>query len=103
MKKLILLLALLSTNALARDVKEMYLQYAEDVQIVLTNEPCPLPKTGNYQLNFAYAVNTRTQERITGCFTHDDNYIIVQLTDSTNKKHYEFKLNPDVFQLRPTL
>ena len=56
------------------------------------------------QLNYAYAVETSTGQKITGCFTHDDKHIIVVLTDDEDKtKHYDFKINPDAFQPRATL
>ena len=90
--------------AYAKDVKEVYVDYAENVQIILTNQPCVKWDTPtDVQLNYAYAVNLKTKDTITGCYTHDDKYIIIQLTDAENKKHYEFKINPDAFKLKSAL
>lgn len=90
--------------AYADDLKEMYVDYAENVQVIITNQPCvkwDTPK--DMQLNYAYAVNLKTKDTITGCYTHDVKHIIIQLTDVENKKHYEFKINPEAFKLRTTL
>lgn len=90
--------------AYAKDVKEVYVDYAENVQIILTNQPCIKWDTPrDVQLNYAYAVNLKTKDTITGCYTHDDKYIIIQLSDAESKKHYEFKINPDAFKLRSSL
>jgi hypothetical protein len=90
--------------AYAEELKEMYVDYAQDVQIVITNKPCikwETPK--DVQLNYAYAVNLKNKDMITGCYTHDDKNIIIQLTDESNKKHYEFKITPEAFKSRSTL
>lgn len=90
--------------AYAKDVKEVYVDYAENVQIILTNQPCVKWDTPtDVQLNYAYAVNLKTKDTITGCYTHDDKYIIIQLTDTENKKHYEFKINPEAFKVKSSL
>ncbi len=102
-KNLVVALTLFPVIAFAQETKEVYTQYTEDVQIVLTNQPCEKWKVDNMQLNHAYAVNTTTKERITGCFTHDSTHIIIQLSDDENKKHYEFRINPDAFQPRATM
>ena len=87
-----------------KDVKEVYVDYAENVQIILTSQPCIKWDTPDgVQLNYAYAVNLKTKDTITGCYTHDDKYIIIQLTDAENKKHYEFKINPDAFKVKSSL
>lgn len=104
MKTLLLSLVLLfSASAMAADdYKEVYAQYAENVQVVLTNQPCLKYEANGVQLNYAYAVKTDTGEKVTGCFTHDDKFIIIQLSDDDGK-HYEFRINPDSFQPRSTL
>lgn len=103
MNKLIALaLITFSLSSQAQEVKEVYTDYAENVQIVLTNQPCLKWKTENLQLNYAYAVKTDTGEKITGCFTHDVTHIIIQLSDD-DKKHYEFRINPDAFKPRATM
>lgn len=91
-------------SAYADDIKEMYVDYAENIQVIITNQPCikwDTPK--DMQLNYAYAVNLKNKDTITGCYTHDNKHIIIQLTDVENKKHYEFKINSDAFKLRSSL
>lgn len=103
MKYLTAFLLLFSTSVLAEPLREVYTQYAENVQIVLTNQPCVKWETPEgVQLNYAYAVKTDTGAKVTGCFTHDDKHIIIQLSDDA-KNHYEFKISPDAFKPRSNI
>lgn len=106
--KYLLALTLLVTSLFAqasdRELKEVYVSLEPTIQLVLTNLPCKLftaPET--VQLNFAYAQNMETGDKVSGCFTHVGDIIQVELVDPSTKEFYEYKIHADKFQLRPNL
>ena len=117
MKKLLFGLALLfvvgCSNAEAveetttQEVKEMQVYLGEGVFLVITNEPCTKfvdPRGESIQLNYAYALNSKTGEKITGCFTHYQDIIEIQLSDDHEENvFYSYKVNADNFKPRITL
>jgi len=104
MKNLLFTLLLVSPMVGATpEIKEVYTQLDETVQIVLTNAPCTKWEAPPYvQLNHAYAVNTKTGDRVVGCFTHEGDIIHIELVDEKNF-FYSYKIHADKFILRPTL
>ena len=108
MKNTILLSALLLaslTATAAPELKEVYAQLDGNTQIVLTNQSCLKWETPEgMQLNYAYGLDTASGYKITGCFTHEANDIIIELSDDGGEnKMYHFKLKADRFILRPTI
>ena len=88
----------------AQEIKEMYAQLNEDAILVISNAECVKWKAPDgYQLNFAYALNTKTKEVVSGCFTHEGDNIIVQLADEESKTHFEYKVHADKFKVRASL
>jgi hypothetical protein len=104
MKKFIVLLALLPSLAFAVEpLKEMFVQLDPQAQIVITNAPCKLYNASeNVQLNYAYAINIETGEKVEGCFTHHKDIIQIELKDDKNN-FYSYKIHSDNFQVRPNL
>lgn len=104
MKRLLLATALLSSlSAYAvPDVKEVYAQIDETTQIILSNQPCLKWKEPSIQLNFAYAKNVKTGEQVTGCFTHEGDVIVIELSDDANNM-YHYRLKADHFMPKPSL
>jgi hypothetical protein len=91
------------TSVYADDTKEMYVPLEPQIQLVISNAECKKWKaTQNVQLNYAYAVNLANGEQITGCWTHKNNSIIIELTDDL-KNFYSYKINADHFLIRPAL
>lgn len=103
MKRILLATALLtSLSAMAQEPKEVYAQIDETTQIVLSNQPCLKWKEPSIQLNFAYAKNIKTGEMVTGCFTHEGDVIVIELSDDDNNM-YHYRLKADHFMPRPSL
>jgi len=90
--------------AYSADPKEMYVQLNEEAILVITDGECIKWKAENgVQLNFAYAMNIKTKETVTGCFTHEGDNIIVQLTDEDIQDHYEYRINANKFKVKASL
>ena len=104
MKRLLLATALLtSLSAMAQDTKEVYVQLDRNVQLVLSNGECKKWKADpSVQLNYAYAVNIETGDKVDGCFTHEGDVIHVELSDEKNDM-YSYKIKADNFMPRPSL
>lgn len=104
MKKLIALLALLPSLAWAvPETKEMFVSLEPNVQLVITNAPCTTYKAPEHiQLNYAYAVNLDTGDKVGGCFTHSGDVIQIELRDENNN-YYSYKIHADKFAVRPNL
>ena len=100
----VLALSLLGiSSAYAGDTKEMYVQLEPQIQLVISNAECKKWKdTKGIQLNYAYAVNLANGEQITGCWTHKNNTIIIELSDDL-KNFYSYKVHADNFLIRPGL
>lgn len=105
MKRLLLATALLtSLSAMAAaEPKEVYVQLDRNVQLVLSSAECKKWKAEpNVQLNYAYAVNIETGDKVDGCFTHEADVIHVELSDEANNM-YSYKIKADNFMPRPSL
>lgn len=104
MKRLLLATALLSSlSAMAQDTKEVYVQLDRNVQLILSNAECKKwPPVEGLQLNYAYAVNIETGDKVDGCFTHEGDIIHVELADEKNDL-YSYKIKADNFMPRPSL
>lgn len=107
MKKILLALALLLSSTFSaasdREVKEMFVSLEPNVQLVITNAPCQMFKAPEtVQLNFAYAVNIDTGDKVEGCFTHSGDIIQIELRDDANN-FYSYKVHSNKFQQRPNL
>lgn len=104
MKRLLLATALLSSlSAMAQDTKEVYVQLDRNVQLVLSSAECKKWKAEpSVQLNYAYAVNIETGDKVDGCFTHEGDVIHVELADEKNDL-YSYKIKADNFMPRPSL
>lgn len=92
--------------AKAQEVLEMFVSLEPTVQVVITNQPCKkFTVNDGVQLNYAYAINIETGERVEGCFTHLGDVIQVELVDDAGDvpEFYHYKINADNFQKRPNL
>lgn len=104
MKRILLATALLtSLSAMAQEPREVYVQLDRNVQLVLSSAECKKWKAdAGVQLNYAYAVNIETGDKVDGCFTHEGDVIHVELSDEKNDM-YSYKIKADNFMPRPTL
>jgi hypothetical protein len=103
--KYILSVAILlaTTAALAAEPKEVYVQMDRSVQLVLSSAECKKwPPVEGLQLNYAYAVNIETGDKVDGCFSHEGDVIHVELSDEKNDL-YSYKIKADNFMPRPAL
>lgn len=105
MKYILAMAVLLSaTTALAAaEPKEMYVQLDRSVQLVISSAECKKwPPVEGLQLNYAYAVNIETGDKVDGCFSHENDIIHVELADEKNDL-YSYKIKADNFIVRPAL
>jgi hypothetical protein len=105
MKRILAVLAVVYAGSIsaAEQPKEVYVQLDHQVQLVLTNGECMKWKAdAGYQLNYAYAVNLQTGDKVDGCFSHEGDVIHVELADESNNL-YSYKIKADNFIPRPSL
>lgn len=72
------------------------------VELVITNQNCEKwtkAQTGE-DLHYAYALNRQTNEKVEGCFGHDNQFIYINLVDEKTKNIFSYKVNADNFVKR---
>lgn len=82
---------------------EVFVSIEPTVQLVLVNAPCEKFKAAEHvQLNYAYAINIETGDKVDGCFTHVGDIIQIELVDE-NGNFYSYKVHANLFLPRPNL
>jgi hypothetical protein len=102
MKIAIALLAL-STSAIlsaqAEPPNTMTAEIANDVFITLSSEPCTeYEMPPNVFLWKATGIDKSNGMTATGCFSLEDNMVILNLTNDQNKNRYGYVLKQDLFK-----
>jgi hypothetical protein len=83
MKKLLLIVALLSS--LNVSAQEKYIQLEPTVRMVITDEPC-----GEGKLHKAYAVETLLNEVATGCWFRSNGEVMIRLQNGNHYYDYRY-------------
>lgn len=87
-------LMFVSLSAISAELREMYVvipttpEYPQQTELVITNQPCEKWHDDKITLYYAYALNTVTGEKITGCWQGGE-VIRMELSDDRgNLFHY---------------
>jgi len=72
------------------------------VELVVTNQDCEkwTKSDTGMDLHYAYALNKKTNEKVGGCYGHDDKFIYIELVDEVTKNIFTYKVNANNFVQR---
>ena len=91
-------------DADATETKEMYVQYSNETNLVITNEECQLAKAENMKLYASYAVDIKTGKTLEeGCWYHDQEIIHVIFPPSSEREALDFPIPANLFQQKATM